>query len=72
MASTMSRVSLNGTVSGVGRIRPCSNATPEKSRELFIVNSLQRYIWGSETADISSVVLAMINVYELNCFTVDQ
>lgn len=26
--STMSRVSRNGTVSGVGKMRPCSNATP--------------------------------------------
>lgn len=29
MPSTMSLVSLKGTVSGVGRVFPCSNATPE-------------------------------------------
>lgn len=30
MASTMSLDSLKGTVSGVGRVFPCSNATPER------------------------------------------
>lgn len=33
--STMSLVSLNGTVSGVGRILPCSKATPKWKKKFF-------------------------------------
>ena len=39
--STISRVNRKGTVSGVGRHRPCSNATPSKRKiQFFLIQFL--------------------------------
>ena len=39
MPSTISLVSLKGTVSGVGKIRPLSNAMPEIGKEKLKIHS---------------------------------